>query len=90
MNEGAIWARGAMANSVGADKRGRKTIPIDVLAKTNQCMVHVDQLLKVDLKQLALWLLGFTLGAQRISPILVMFSTTSKNVIPEKHSLLPR
>jgi hypothetical protein len=53
-------------------------------------MVHVDQLLKVDLKQLALWLLGFTLGAHRISPIIVMFSTTSKNVIPEKHSLLPR
>jgi hypothetical protein len=48
---------------VTATKRGRETIPIDVLAKTNQWMIHVDQLLKVDLKQLALRLLRFTLGA---------------------------
>jgi len=42
---------------VTATERGLEGVLIDVLAKTNQWMVHVDQLLKVDLKQLALWLL---------------------------------
>jgi hypothetical protein len=40
-----------------------------VLAKTSQWMVHVDQLLKVDLKQLPLWRLRFTFGAYRVSQL---------------------
>jgi hypothetical protein len=72
---------------VAATKRDGETIPIDVLAKTNQWMIHVDQLLKVDLKQLPLWLLRFTLGAHRFFPVIAMFSTTSEIIISAKYTL---
>jgi hypothetical protein len=54
-----------------------------VLAKTNQRVAHVDQLLKVYLKHLALGLLRFSLGAHRFFPGFAVFSVTSEYILPD-------
>jgi hypothetical protein len=69
---------------VTATERDREQIPINELAKTNQWVIQVNQLLKVDLKQCALWLLRFTLWAHQIFPVIIMISTTSENIIPDE------
>ena len=66
-------ARRPQRGMVTATQSRSETIPIDLLAETNEWMVQVNQLLDVDLKQLALWLLRFTPGAHRIFPVIVVF-----------------
>ena len=78
---------GTLGGMITATQRGFKRLPIDVLAEKNQWVAHVDQLLKVDLKQLALWLLRFTLGVHRFFPVIAMFSITSENIVLDKYGL---
>ena len=76
---GDAWC--AVRGMIGRSQSSFKRCPIDPLPQLNQRMFHVDQLLQINLKQLALRLILFSVRTHIFPQVMGRFEVISEIII---------